>query len=98
MTPGKAVTTRLKEGFVSVGSPRYAAEHAVIDPAVSEKIVSLEGEGKTVVVLLSNKAVKGLIALRDEPPFSFCSDHFSSNSDLSRDHRYYTIPMLHKPQ
>jgi Cd2+/Zn2+-exporting ATPase len=33
-TPGKAVTARLKSGFVSVGSPRYAAEQAGLSDEV----------------------------------------------------------------
>ena len=65
-TPGKAVTVRLKEGFASVGSPRYAAEQTAIPPDLAEKITALESEGKTVVVLLFGKTVDGLIALRDE--------------------------------
>lgn len=66
-TPGKAVTARLKEGFASVGSPRFANEQATIDQSVLNRIQVLENEGKTVVVLLHNKTVEGLIALRDEP-------------------------------
>lgn len=66
-TPGKAVTTRLKDGFASVGSPRYAAEQAALDESVTQRIQALEQEGKTVVVLLAAKRVEGLIALRDEP-------------------------------
>jgi len=66
-TPGKAVSARLKSGFASVGSPRYAAEQASLDRHVAEKITTLESQGKTVVVLLSGKTVEGLIALRDEP-------------------------------
>jgi Cd2+/Zn2+-exporting ATPase len=65
--PGKAVTARLKDAFVSVGSPRYAAELAPMDPDVAQRIATLEQEGKTVVVLLASKRIEGLIALRDEP-------------------------------
>ena len=65
--PGKAVTARLREGFVSVGSPRYAAELGVLPDDVAPRIEALEGEGKTVVVVLVGKRVIGLIALRDEP-------------------------------
>ena len=65
--PGKAVTARLRSGFVSVGSPRWAAEQAALDPDVADRVVALEGEGKTVVVLLGGKKVEGLLALRDEP-------------------------------
>jgi Cd2+/Zn2+-exporting ATPase len=66
-TPGKAVTARLKNGFVSVGSPRFAAEHAEIDIDLAARITEMESDGKTVVVLMMNGKIEGLIALRDEP-------------------------------
>ncbi len=65
--PGKAVTARLREGFVSVGSPRHAAEQAEVPEEISARLKSLESEGKTAVVVLSGKRVLGVIALRDEP-------------------------------
>jgi Cd2+/Zn2+-exporting ATPase len=65
--PGKAITARLREGFVSVGSPRFAAELGVLPNDVAPRIAAFEGEGKTVVVVLVGKRVVGLIALRDEP-------------------------------
>ena len=65
--PGKAVTARLRAGFVSVGSPRYAAEQALLDDQTLKRIASLEAEGKTVVAVLESKRMLGLIALRDEP-------------------------------
>lgn len=65
--PGKAVVARLREGFVSVGSPRYAAEVATVPNDMAARIAALEAEGKTVVVVLAAKRVVGLIALRDEP-------------------------------
>ena len=65
--PGKAVTVRLADGLAAVGSPRYAAEQTSVAPDVVAKINALEAEGKTVVVVLSDKTIRGLIALRDEP-------------------------------
>ncbi|WP_404406156.1 heavy metal translocating P-type ATPase [Pelagibacterium halotolerans] len=65
--PGKAVTARLQEGFVSVGSPRYAVEQVDIAEGLRAKLEALEGEGKTAVVVLSGKRLLGMIALRDEP-------------------------------
>ncbi len=65
--PGKAVTARLKSGFASVGSPRHAADETEVPAVVQDRILALEGEGKTVVVLMSGKKIEGLIALRDEP-------------------------------
>lgn len=64
--PGKAVTSRLKSGFVSVGSPRYAAEQGLLG-AIDQNVETLESQGKTVVVVSEGKRVLGLIALRDEP-------------------------------
>lgn len=66
-TPGKAATARLRSGFVAVGSPRYAAEQTDLEPEVLARVRALEGEGKTVVVVLEAKRPIGAIALRDEP-------------------------------
>jgi Cd2+/Zn2+-exporting ATPase len=65
--PGKAVTARLKEGFVSVGSPRYALGLGPVPEPVMASIEKLETEGKTVVLVLLTKRPVGVIALRDEP-------------------------------
>jgi Zn2+/Cd2+-exporting ATPase len=65
--PGKAVTARIREGFVSVGSPRFAGELRALSNQVSAQIEALEAEGKIVVVVLLAKRIAGLIALRDEP-------------------------------
>jgi Zn2+/Cd2+-exporting ATPase len=66
-TPGKAVMARLKSGFVSVGSPRHAAERSEVPEETRKRIEELEGQGKTVVVVREGKRLVGLIALRDEP-------------------------------
>ena len=66
-TPGKAVTGRIRSGFVSVGSPRHAAEQGELAHDVRQRIEALEGDGKTVVVVSESKRPLGLIALRDEP-------------------------------
>ena len=66
--PGKAVTARLREGFVSVGSPRLCGRgRRRCRTTRPPKSQSLEAEGKTVVVVLLAKRVIGFIALRDEP-------------------------------
>lgn len=64
---GKAVTARLRDGFVSVGSPRYAAELRILPEEVSTGIQALEADGKTVVVVIHAKRILGMIALQDEP-------------------------------
>ena len=65
--PGKAVTARLREGFVSVGSPRYVSEQGEFPAELRKRLEALEAEGKTVAVVLSGKRPVGIIALRDEP-------------------------------
>ena len=65
--PGKAVIARLKEGFVSVGSPRYALELGPVPEQVAAAVEKLEIEGKTVVLVLAEKRPIGVIAVRDEP-------------------------------
>jgi Cd2+/Zn2+-exporting ATPase len=65
--PGKAVTARIRSGFVSVGSPRYAADQTTLDDETQARIIALEGDGKTVVAVMEARRLTGLIALRDEP-------------------------------
>ena len=65
--PGKAVIARLKDGFVSVGSPRYALELGPVPEQVTAAVEKLEIEGKTVVIVLAAKRPIGVIAVRDEP-------------------------------
>lgn len=66
-TPGKAVTARLMSGFVSVGSPRHAAEQGDVSDEIKTQVEGLESQGKTVVVVSEGKRLLGLIGLRDEP-------------------------------
>ena len=61
------MTGRIRSGFVSVGSPRHAAEQGELPRAVRRRIEALEGDGTTVVVVSEGKRPLGLIALRDEP-------------------------------
>jgi Cd2+/Zn2+-exporting ATPase len=65
--PGKAVLARLRNGFVSVGSPRHAAEIGLLSEMVTRHVERLETDGKTVVVVAAKDRALGLIALRDEP-------------------------------
>ncbi len=65
--PGRAVTATVEGRTYAVGSPRYAAEMAPLPPPAQTVAAQLEGEGKTVVVLLAERTPLGLIAIRDEP-------------------------------
>ncbi|WPB83731.1 heavy metal translocating P-type ATPase [Sediminicoccus rosea] len=65
--PGRAVTGTVDGVAVSVGSPRHAREANATLGVLEAALDRLEGEGKTVAVVLADGAVAGLIALRDEP-------------------------------
>lgn len=65
--PGKAVMARLKDGFITVGSPRHAAELNLLPTALAAEAKGMEADGKTVVIVSTKDRALGLIALRDEP-------------------------------
>jgi Zn2+/Cd2+-exporting ATPase len=65
--PGKAVAATIAGIRITVGSPRHAAEQGAELGALTEQVARLEGEGKTVAIVLGNRQPLGLIALRDEP-------------------------------
>jgi Cd2+/Zn2+-exporting ATPase len=65
--PGKAVVATVEGMRVSVGSPRHAAEEGAALGALQAEVERLEGEGRTVAVVLADGAPWGLVALRDEP-------------------------------
>lgn len=65
--PGKAVTAKLPDGLVSVGSPIYATSLGPLPDKLMASIEDLENEGKTVVVVLAENRPLGVVALRDEP-------------------------------
>lgn len=64
---GKAAWAKVRGREFAVGSPRYAAELAPLEPSLQQRVAELEGQGKTVVLLLNPPTPLGLIALRDEP-------------------------------
>ncbi|MFD1332838.1 heavy metal translocating P-type ATPase [Methylopila musalis] len=63
--PGKGVTARVLSGFVTVGSPRQAAEKGLLTAAAAERVAALESEGKTVVAVGEGDRLIGLVALQD---------------------------------
>lgn len=64
---GKGVAGSVAGRSVLLASPRAAAEEATLDDDVQAKIAAFNDEGKTVSVLLVDKAAIGLLAIRDEP-------------------------------
>ncbi|WP_454916072.1 heavy metal translocating P-type ATPase [Xanthobacter sediminis] len=64
---GKGVTAQVEGRAVFLGAPAAAAERAAVDSAVAERIAALNGEGKTVSLLVVGGVLAGALALRDEP-------------------------------
>jgi Cd2+/Zn2+-exporting ATPase len=64
---GKGVMGSVDGVGLFLGSPATAAGLVAIEPAVSARIEALNGQGKTVAVLVTNDRVTGLVAMRDEP-------------------------------
>ena len=65
--PGRAAQAVIVGKLVEVGSPRHALERCGLENLPADRIAALEDEGKTVVVVLADAQLVGLIALRDEP-------------------------------
>jgi Zn2+/Cd2+-exporting ATPase len=64
---GKGVIGRVGGEALFLGSAQAAAETVALSPDESARVSALNGEGKTVSVLLAGSKVVGLIAMRDEP-------------------------------
>ncbi|NNM73862.1 heavy metal translocating P-type ATPase [Enterovirga aerilata] len=64
---GKGVTAKVGGASVFLGSVGAASERSSLKAEQSARIEDLRGDGKTVSVLLVDREVAGLIAMRDEP-------------------------------
>ncbi|PZU19443.1 MAG: cadmium-translocating P-type ATPase [Shinella sp.] len=64
---GKGVSATVGGTEVFLGSPKAAAERTILSDAVRAAIDTLNGEGKTVSLLVENGILAGAIAMRDEP-------------------------------
>lgn len=64
---GKGVSATVDGQKVFLGSPGAAGQRATLTPDQVARIEALNGEGKTVSVLLTGNTAAGAIAMRDEP-------------------------------
>jgi Cd2+/Zn2+-exporting ATPase len=64
---GKGVAATVEGQAVFLGSPAAANGQVGLTPEQTARIEALNGEGKTVSVLLAGNVVAGAIAMRDEP-------------------------------
>jgi Cd2+/Zn2+-exporting ATPase len=65
--PGHAVKATVTGKQIMVGSPRFSAEQGPLPADIDLRVHALEADGKTVVLILSDGQLLGLLALRDEP-------------------------------
>lgn len=65
--PGKGMAGTIADRAVFVGAPRHAADWAPLSAEATDAIARLEGEGKTVVVVVDGAQAIGIVALLDEP-------------------------------
>ncbi|WP_248308717.1 heavy metal translocating P-type ATPase [Bosea sp. 124] len=65
--PGKGMAGTVEGLAVFVGAPRHALDWAPLSDDAAGAIARLEGEGKTVVVVVSAAQAIGIVALLDEP-------------------------------
>src|ERR1700733_4111558 len=65
--PGHAVKATVTGKQIMVGSPRFSAEQGPLPADIDLRVHALEADGKTVVLILSDGQLPGLLALRDEP-------------------------------
>ena len=64
---GKGISATVKGQVVFLGSPQATAETTKLTAEQTARITALEGEGKTVAVLVVGSIVAGALAMRDEP-------------------------------
>ncbi|MFG1346986.1 heavy metal translocating P-type ATPase [Xanthobacter autotrophicus DSM 431] len=64
---GKGVSARVAGREVFLGAPQAAAALAQLGAEAAARVDALNGEGKTVSLLVADGAVAGAIAMRDEP-------------------------------
>jgi len=64
---GKGVKGRARRRALFLGAPPAAAAIAPLGAEIEARIAALQGEGKTVSVLMVAERPAGLIAVRDEP-------------------------------
>jgi Cd2+/Zn2+-exporting ATPase len=63
---GRGVQARVGGKLVTIASPRYGQEIAEFTKEQEDEIAALEGDGKTVAVVIVDNILSGLFALRDE--------------------------------
>jgi len=63
---GRGVAGMVGKSLVTIASPRYAEEISKIDDAARKIFLDFEEQGKTLGVVVKDKTLLGVIAMRDE--------------------------------
>lgn len=65
---GKGISALVDKDSIIIGNPKFIAEqNIIVNEQHNENISSLSQKGKTVVLVVRNKTLVGLIALQDTP-------------------------------
>ena len=64
---GEGVGATVEGRALFVGSPEAAGKRATLTPDQSARLAALQGDGKSLAVLIDGRAALGALALRDEP-------------------------------
>ncbi|MGO4705263.1 heavy metal translocating P-type ATPase [Microvirga sp. 2MCAF38] len=65
--PGRGMEGTIGSQTVFIGAPRFAAEQTALDTDLIRRFEALEGDGKTVALVVAGSSVAGILAFRDEP-------------------------------
>ncbi|HFE38210.1 MAG TPA: cadmium-translocating P-type ATPase [Gammaproteobacteria bacterium] len=63
---GRGVQGLVGKNIITIASPRYAEEISNINDAARKTFLELEEDGKTLGVVIKNKTLLGVLAMRDE--------------------------------
>ncbi len=63
--PGKGIKANIKKDSFLLGTERLIRENGINTSDINKKIRQFENEGKTIVILVKNKKVLGLLTLAD---------------------------------
>ncbi|MDP2910517.1 MAG: heavy metal translocating P-type ATPase [bacterium] len=78
--PGKGVEAYLEEKKILLGTRKLMADNKIDSTVIEEKLITLENQGKTVMILSFNSEIAGLIAV----------------ADTLKDYSKEAVEMLHK--
>jgi len=63
--PGKGIRAKIEEKEILLGTRNLMKENNILTQDIEEKMSELENEGKTVMILATDKKIAGLIAVAD---------------------------------